>query len=290
MKDKDLLSWSVIEKHREGTFCYNPRRHLKTRKDAIRFVNERGFVFFWPISGFEVPSLWGAVAGNRPVPNNHDDPAHITWRWKDDLLGKGVWYYAKVLRQKSTMISLNLLPYFYSLSPNFGNPEEDYLITYQEGKLSLEEKQVYEALLDKGPLDSLALRKEARLSTKENAYRFSRALNLLMRDFRILPVGVAKAGTWNYAFVYDTVHRQFPDLIETAHPFSEPEGRACILETYFRSVGACKVSMIRKLFLWPEKLIERTLAFLTKSQIINHQVKFKDKEGEWWLLSALINS
>jgi hypothetical protein len=283
-------SWSLVEAYRRKTFRFLPKYHLRTREDAVRFVNERGFVFFWPISGFDVPSLWGAVAGDRPVPNQHDDPAHITWRWKDDLLGKGVWYYAKVLRQKSTMISLDLLPFFYALSPNFGDPEQDYLIAYQDGKLTLEEKQVYETILDNGPLDSIMLRNESRLSSKENNARFSRALNFLMRDFRILPVGVAEAGTWNYAFVYDAVHRHFPDLPERAREINESEARRKVLESYFYSVGASQIQVIRKLFQWPERLVERTLEALRVCGVLVNQVKFRSKEGEWWLLSSLASS
>lgn len=287
MPVREILSWSLVEGYRRKSFRYLPHYRLKTSEDAIRFVNERGFVFFWPISGFDVPSLWGAVAGDRPVPNQHDDPAHITWRWKDDLLGKGVWYYAKVLRQKSTMISLDLLPFFYALSSNYGDPEQDYLIAYQDGKLTLEEKQVYEAILKSGPMDSIMLRNESRLSSKENASRFSRALNFLMRDFRILPVGVAEAGTWNYAFVYDAVHRHLPGLLEKAQRISESQARITILESYFKSVGASQIEVIRKLFQWPERLVERTLDAMYESRLLVNQVKFKSKEGEWWLLSSL---
>lgn len=280
-------SWSLVDMHRRKTFRYHPRNRLKSSKEAIQFVNERGFTFFWPISGFEVPSLWGAVAGDRPVPNQHDDPAHITWRWKDDLLGKGVWYYAKILRQKSTMISLGLLPFSYALSPNFGDPEQDYLIAYQDGRLTMEEKQVYESILEKGPLDSIMLRNESRLSSKENSSRFNRALNFLMRDFRILPVGVAEAGSWNYAFVYDAVHRHFSDLPEKARGISESQARIKVLESYFHSVGASQLGIIQKLFQWPERLIERTLDAMTASGELVNQVQFKDKEGEWWLLASL---
>jgi hypothetical protein len=281
------FSWTLVDGYRCKTFRLYPKYHLKTSEDAIHFVNERGFVFFWPISGFDVPSLWGAVAGDRPVPNQHDDPAHITWRWKDDLLGKGAWYYAKVLRQKSTMISLDLLPFFYALSPNYGDPDQDYQIAYQDGKLTLEEKQVYETILEKGPLDSIMLRNESRLSSKENNARFSRTLNFLMRDFRILPIGVAEAGTWNYAFVYDAVHRHFPDLPERAREITESEARKKVLESYFYSVGASQVQVIRKLFQWPERLVERTLNAMQESGVLVNQVKFKSKEGVWWLLSSL---
>ncbi len=289
MRDDIELSWRLIERYREGTFRFDPRRRLRSEDEAIRFVKERGFIFFWPITGFEFPSLWGAVAGNRPVPDQHDDPAHVTWRWKDNLLGKGIWYYAKVLRQKSTIISLDLLPSFYALSPNFGEPEQDYLLAYQDGTLSLEEKLVYEAILEHGPLDSIMLRTQSRLSSKENTSRFNRALNLLMRDFRILPVGVAEAGTWNYAFVYDAVHRHFPELVQNARLIGESSARSNILRAYFLSVGAEQTSTLKKLLQWPVSLIEKSLDSLIQSDFVVNQVKFTGKVEDWWMLTSLLN-
>ena len=108
-----------------------PARHHE--RQAVDFVNQRGFVYFWPIKGVTLPSLWAAVAGERPVPNEHDDPGHVTWGWKDELLGARRWYYAKVLRKKATFIALDVVPNFYALSENYGEPEQDYLLQYQEG-------------------------------------------------------------------------------------------------------------------------------------------------------------
>lgn len=49
---------------------------------VVDFVNERGSVYFWPIKDVTLPSLWTAVAGA------HDDPGHVSWGWKDSLLGQ----------------------------------------------------------------------------------------------------------------------------------------------------------------------------------------------------------
>jgi hypothetical protein len=263
--------------------------HLRCKQDAIDFVKERGFVFFWPIKGIDFPSLWGAVAGNRPVPNNHDDPAHVTWGWKDDMLGKKVWFYAKILRQKSTIISLDLLPYFYALSPNYGSPEDDYLISYEEGVLSNEEKLVYEVLLNNGAMDTLMLRKAANLSSSENTSRFNRALLLLQRDFRILPVGVSESGAWHYAFIFDTVHRQFTDLAKQAHDISETHAREEILKSFFLSVGSATIHDIKKLFQWLDFSIEKSLKILVENGFLIEIVQTADKTGNWFTINELIS-
>src|SRR5512140_32637 len=178
---------------RARTFRLPPHKRLKSPKDALAFVNERGFTYFWPIKGILLPTLWVATAGDRPVPNDHDDPGNVTWGWKDDALGKKIWYYGKILRRKATFISMETAPYFYALSENYGSPEEDYLIAYREGRLTQAAKELYEALLEKGSMDTITLRKEARLlNAKESV--FNRALEDLQMDFKILPMGIAEAG------------------------------------------------------------------------------------------------
>ena len=74
-----------LSEYQAQTFRLRPELRLNTVEQAIAFVNQRGFIYFWPISGILFPSLWAAVAGNRPVADKHDDPGHITWRWKDNL-------------------------------------------------------------------------------------------------------------------------------------------------------------------------------------------------------------
>ncbi len=289
MQAEIIIDTNKLEKYRERTFCFLTRNHLRSKQDAIDFVNTRGAVFFWPIKGIVFPSLWGAVAGNRNVPNDHDDPAHVTWQWKDDLLGKRAWFYAKVIRQKSTIISLDLIPDFYALSPNYGDPEADYMISYEEGVLSSEEKLVYEALLNNGAMDTLSLRKAANLSSSENSSRFNRALLLLQRDLRILPVGIAETGAWHYAFIFDTVHRHFPKLSGQAHSISESSARQKILKSYFTSVGIGTQNDIKKLFQWTETSVERTLVSLIQDGFILNGARIADKPGIWFTIKELIN-
>ena len=128
------ISQQALNDHRSRTFCSAPGMRLTSQDEAVRFINQRGFIFFWPYKGFTFPSLWTAAAGDRPVADEHDDPGHVTWGWKDGLLGKRQVFYARVLKHRNTFISLDQLPYFYALSPNYGSPEEDYLIDYEAGK------------------------------------------------------------------------------------------------------------------------------------------------------------
>jgi hypothetical protein len=276
-----MLTQDLLDAYRANTFRTRPGQRLHAKEEAIAFVQERGFVFFWPITGIILPSLWAAVAGDRPVADEHDDPGHITWGWKDELLGQTAWYYAKVLRKKSTMIAMEIAPYFYALSENYGSPEEDYLTLYEQGRLTLEAKLLYDALLDQGPLDTVALRKAARMSSPESEGRFNRALSDLQADFKILPVAVTQAGAWHYAFAYDVVARRYPELPEAAQAISERQARRKLTELYFASVGAAQPSDVTKLFGWRLPAAQWALDSLAEAGILCRGLEMEGRRGEW---------
>jgi hypothetical protein len=282
------LNRARIQEYRAGTYRLKPGGRVETLEEAVAFVNERGYVYFWPVKGVEMPSLWVAVAGDRPVADGHDDPGHVTWGWKDHLLGTRRLYYAKVLRKRATFISPAVAPYFYALSENFGTPEEDYLLQYQEGRMTWEAKAVYETLLAEGPLDTVSLRQMARMTSQASNSPFARALDSLQADFKILPVGVAQAGAWKYAFIYDLVHRHYPALAEEAHPIRQAEARWVLAALYLKSVGAAQARDLGRLFGWTPADIERTLAALIEPGAAVGRLTVKDQPGEWIALPELL--
>jgi len=279
------LDLKKLNSYRAKTFRLPPSPRVATPKAALDFVRARGFIYFWPIKGIDLPSLWTAVAGNRVVADKHDDPGHVTWRWKDNALGKKMWYYAKILRKKATMISLDVAPYFYALSENYGSPEEDYLLAYEEGRLSQSAKQVYEALLKEGALNTIDLRSAAKLVNAKES-EFNKALELLQADFKILPVGVSDAGAWKYSFIYEIVPRHYPELSEQARHIGEGEARTKLMELYFNSVGAAREGDAAKLFGWKKELITRTIAGLVEKRKLV-RLEHPAQKGEWVSLPLL---
>lgn len=239
-----------INVYQSSSFRIAPGRRITTREEAIGFVNERCFIFFWPISGVTFPSLWAAVAGDRPVASEHDDPGHITWSWKDQLLGGGDWYYAKLLRKKATLISMEKAKYFYALTENYGSYEDDYLTLYEQGRISQTERQIYRAILENGPLDTITLKLITHMQGVSSANQFDRAIRDLQTDMMILPVGVSNAGRWHYAFIYDIVARHYPQIPIEAHHISEQEARKSLVKIAIRSLGGVQIRDLQKLFGW----------------------------------------
>jgi hypothetical protein len=282
-----MITFGRIQEYRSETFGIDPKHRVRTKEAAIQYVDRLGYIFFWPITGIVFPSLWVAVSGDRPVPNEHDDPGHVTWGWKDSLLGSHIWYYGKILRKKATIISMSIAPYFYALSENYGSPEEDYLTIYEQGRMTQEAKAVYEALLENGALDSITLRKSAHLTSRDSESRFNRALSDLQTDFKIMPVAVVDAGSWHYSFAYDLVARHEPEIIEKARFLGELNARQRIIELYFHSVGAAQSRDLSKLFRWMPRDIEQAVGRLVENGILANHEMMEGQSGEWIVLKEI---
>jgi hypothetical protein len=275
-----LFTLKRIERLRAHNYHRTRTRRVQTLREAERFVQEAGFCFLWPIKGVEMPSLFHAIAGRvRDVPMAHDDPdLSKCWNWKDQSLGAKRWYYAKLLSRRATLISLEFLPAFYALSPNYGD-DEDYLREYEAGLLSREAKNIYEALQKSGPLHTVRLRKEAGLAADSAKSTFERALADLQVGMKIVPTGVAEAGAWRYSFIYDLVTRQFPEAVAQARQISRSRARALLVRRYLDNVVAVSRAEIARVFgvlRWTPHELEKTLAALLE----NHQAATARIEGE----------
>ncbi|HTP10441.1 MAG TPA: crosslink repair DNA glycosylase YcaQ family protein [Anaerolineae bacterium] len=236
---------------------YRRRMNLRitSPEQAVKFVNDVGFCFLFPIQKVEMPSLWDAIAGRvvKTYPDHKGYEIERTWGWKDESLDKKWWYYGKLIRDKATLISLDFLPNFYALSENFGDYEHDYLEEYKTGQLTAEAKQVYEALLKNGALDAVRLRREAHMSSDANKGRFDKALTDLQTGLKVLPIGIAPVGAWRYAFIYELLPRWYPEVPIRAQQIGRAEARHRILDRYLRNVIFSTVPLTARVFGWSIK-------------------------------------
>jgi len=266
MQAEDIL------RRREFNYRRTPERRLRTVEEAQAFVEEVGFCHFWPIKDAEMPNLFHAIAGRvRPVPMEHDDPdISKCWGWKDGALDQRWWYYGKLLRRRATLVSLGMLPTFYACSENFGDLY-DFVQEYEDGLMTAEARAIYEALLENGPLDTVRLRREARMSAEGAKSRFERALAELQAGLKIVPIGVAEAGAWNYAFIYELFQRWFPDVPKQARAIGRREAQQVLVQRYLDNVVAADRRMIGKvfhIFRWTPRELERTIAALQEEGAI----------------------
>jgi uncharacterized protein YcaQ len=132
------------------------------------------------------------------------------------------------------------------------------------------------------------LRRVIQMTGKASNSPFDRGLVSLQRDFKITPVGVAEAGAWRYSFVYDLVHRHYPDLPEQARQFARGEAQARLVQCYFDSVGAATKGDVQKLFQWRPAETERALEKLVADEQIMHDCLVEGEKGNHYALTALL--
>jgi hypothetical protein len=155
------------------------------------------------------------------------------------------------------------------------------LAEYEDGKLTAEAKAIYEAILEHGPLDTVRLRREARMSAESAKSRFDRALMELQVGLKVIPIGVAQAGAWNYAFVYEILQRHFPDLPQRARPIGRGEARRVLVQRYLDNAVAADRKMIAKVFhvlKWTPKALDRTIATLLAEDTVR-EIGIEGVEG-----------
>jgi hypothetical protein len=264
---------------------YRQRANLRVdnEQEALDFLNDVGISLLFSAADMELPSLWGALKGaNAPPPRSHRGrEIGLAWRWKDTLPIEGKVLYGKFIRKKPVFIALDLAPAFYALSPNYGEPAEDYLIDYQDGKLSIEARQVYEALLTAGALPTSRLRREAGLAGKANAGRFDRALAELQMQLRIAKVATSDANRWGYMYVYDLFHQHFPGIVAAARDLSGTHARETILLRYLHTAVAVTEAEVARLFGWTPRDVTLLVGRLRDEEKLRAGVRIEGLDSEY---------
>ena len=72
------ISKTNFEAYRARTYRQGRGQQLGSADEAVDYVGERGFVYFWPIKGVDLPSLWAAVGGKvRAQEGNRQLATHV---------------------------------------------------------------------------------------------------------------------------------------------------------------------------------------------------------------------
>jgi len=250
------LTPAAVTRYRRALL--RPHR-VRTRQGALRFINTLGFCFAFTGGPGNLPGLFDVLA-TRSI----DRMWSWAWQWKDEMATARRVHYGKVIRRKPSYIALTMLPAFYALSGNVGEPD-DHMQAYREGRLSLLAKTLYEVILAQGPVSTWTLRRqfvpraprgehgESRARSDSGA-RFHRALDDLQA--RLLVAKVGEEEEWRNGFIWDAFHRWMPDVVRAAGKITAEDAAARMLERYVRIVGVAAGSDIAGLFGWSPRLVE----------------------------------
>ena len=108
-----------IEEHRDRWWRREESLRVEAVEDAERFIDRVGFAACLTDARRPGPSLYVAVCGRRDavMPRNvqKDEEASHTWTLKDEILGRGRVYYAKLARGRATFVAPRMIPYFHAV-------------------------------------------------------------------------------------------------------------------------------------------------------------------------------
>lgn len=275
-------TWESIELKRDKIHRRSPELAVRTRNQALRFINKVGFCFLFKSSDSELPSLWNAMCGMRDAlpPKRSQRGPYLSFM--SDLKsiapdGKKV-YYGKVLQGRPTVISLEFLPYFFALYHRLGRKDE-YLNEYLRGRLSPLSKEIMEALIDSSPQDTKGLRLFVGSNSRIKNPSFEKAIGELQS--KLLIVNVAKDYD-PFTFEWEPVHKSFGQQLAKVRTISAEEARVKILGKYIETEAVSSVQAIHHLFGWKKQIIFKTLGTLIQRGSIVASVKVDGNDGTFY--------
>ena len=180
-----------IEDHRDEHWHREGTRQNETALDAELFIEQVGFTACLADSRRPGASLYVAVCGRRdavmPRHVQKDPEASLTWRLKDELVGRGRVYYAKLARGKATFLAPRMIPYFYAVWGVRRSKETQHL--------SRDARAVVRVLRHEWELSTADLRDESGVKDRKS---FTRAVDELQAAMIVVPSQVVYQPRFTY--------------------------------------------------------------------------------------------
>jgi hypothetical protein len=193
-----------IEDYRDERWCREATRQVETVHHAERFIEEVGFTACLTDSRRPGPSLYVAVCGRRDavLPRNvqKDPETSLTWQLKDELIGRGNVYYAKLARGKTMFLAPRMIPYFHAV---WGMRRAE-----ETRKLSKRAQAILKVLRKEWEMASSDLREEA--GVKDRA-AFTKAMDELQAAMIVVPSAAVYEPKFTY--IWELAVGRFPGAL-----------------------------------------------------------------------------
>ena len=113
------------------------------------------------------------------------------------------------------------------------------------------------------------------MSSDASKGRYDKALTELQVGLKVLPSGIAEAGAWRYAFIYEVLPRWLPNVSERARAITPTQARCNILAQYLCNVIACTLKDAARALGWPLAETRMTAEVLAAEGRAELEVKVK---------------
>jgi len=188
--------------HRDAHWRREATRQVESVFEAERFIEQVGFAACLTDSRRPGPSLYVAVCGRRDavMPRNvqKDPEASLTWTLKDEIMGRGKVYYAKLARGKSMFLAPRMVPHFNAI---WGVRTAD-----ETRRLSRPARAVLKVLRGEWEMATADLRAESGVTDRTT---FTRAMDELQAAMIVIPEAAYYVPKFTYVWTLGI--SRFPD-------------------------------------------------------------------------------
>ena len=209
-----------IEDYRDERWRREGTRQIETALDAEQFIERVGFAACLTDARRPGPSLYVAVCGRRDavMPRNvqKDPEASLTWVLKDEIIGRGKVYYAKLARGKTMFLAPRMVSYFHAI---WGVRRAD-----EKRRLSKNAQAILKVLRREWEMSTSDLRDESGITNRQ---AFTRSLDELQAAMIVVPSAVYYQPKFTY--IWTLAVGRFPDALR----------RRVSRETALREIARC---------------------------------------------------
>ena len=193
-----------IDEHRDRCWRRDATRPIETAHDAERFVEQVGFAACLTDSRRPGPSLYVAVCGRRDavMPRNvqKDPEASLAWVLKDQIVGRGKIYYAKLARNKTMFLAPRMIPYFHAV---WGVRRAE-----EQQRLSANARAILRVLRREWEMSTADLRAESGVTDRQ---AFTKGIDELQAAMIVVPSEVFYQPKFTYIWTLGV--GRFPDAL-----------------------------------------------------------------------------
>src|SRR5262245_11437834 len=180
-----------MEDHRDACWRREGTRQVESAFDAERFVEQIGFAACLTDSRRPGPSVYVAVCGRRDavLPRNvqKDPETSLTWELKDEVMGRGKVYYAKLARGKTMFIAPRMVAYFHAV---WGIKKSE-----EQRRLGKHARAILKVLRKEWEMGTADLRAESGVKDRGS---FIRAMDELQAAMIVIPTAAVYAPKFTY--------------------------------------------------------------------------------------------
>jgi hypothetical protein len=193
-----------IEEYRDERWRREATRQVETAFDAERFIEQIGFAACLTDSRRPGPSLYVAVCGRRDavLPRNvqKDPEASLTWVLKDEIVGRGKVYYAKLAGGKTMFLAPRMIPYFHAI---WGVRRSE-----EQRRLSRNARAILKVLRKEWEMSTADLRDESGVKDRQ---AFTKGVEELQAAMIVVPSEVFYQPKFTYIWTLGV--GRFPDAL-----------------------------------------------------------------------------